>query len=128
MSSKSKFAQQTLWANCLSQAPKAMTLTIVALTALAITILQVNEADAKRYKRGYENTIRIESRFSPNKVIYVPVRRNHHGDREVRLPTGQWINCAKNCHWTVQKEYLDFWEYQRSPFGPGYIRLKTYLD
>lgn len=104
------------------------TASISALLALSFIGISPTNAEAKRYKRHYDNTIRIESRFSPNKYIIAPVRRNHYGDREVRLPTGQWINCAKNCRWTVQKEYLDFWEYQRNPFGPGYFRIERYFD
>lgn len=96
----------------------------LAVLTLTFTSLSPTEASAKKYKRHHQNSIRIESRFSPNKYIIAPVRRNYHGDREVRLPTGQWINCAKNCRWTVQKEYLDFWEYQQNPFGPGYIRFE----
>jgi|GEM_PF-6087450 len=101
---------------------------ISALLALSFVGFSSTNAEAKRYKRHYENTIRIESRFSPNKYIIAPLRTNHYGEKEVRLPTGQWINCAKNCRWTVQKEYLDFWEYQQNPFGPGYVRFNRYFD
>ncbi|GAA6210746.1 hypothetical protein NBRC116602_04860 [Hyphomicrobiales bacterium 4NK60-0047b] len=105
-----------------------LTASISALIALSLIGFSTTDAEAKKYKRHYNNTIRIESRFSPNKYIIAPVRRNHYGDREVRLPNGHWINCAKNCRWTVQKEYLDFWEYQRRPFGPGYVRFERYFD
>ncbi len=125
MSAKSKFALQHLWSKSL---PKAFGLSVIAICTLAITTLSVSIAEAKHYKREYENTIRIESRFSPNKFIYAPVRINHRGDKEVRLPNGRWLNCAKNCRWTVQKEYLDFWEYQQRPFGPGYLRFNIYVD
>ena len=125
MSAKSKFAHQHLWAKSLS---KAFELSVIAICTLMITSLSVSEAKAKKYKRSYENTIRIESRFSPNKFIYAPVRINHRGDKEVRLPNSRWLDCAKNCRWTVQKKYLDFWEYQRNPFGPGYLRFSIYVD
>ncbi len=101
---------------------------ISALLALSFIGISTTDVEAKRYKRHYDNTIRIESRFSPNKYIIAPLRTNKYGEKEVRLPTGQWINCAKNCRWTVQKEYLDFWEYQQDRFGPGYLHFEFYLD
>ncbi len=105
-----------------------LTASLSIVLALSFTGLSSTDAEAKKYKRGYSNTIRIESRFSPNKYIIAPIRKNRYGDTEVRLPNGHWINCAKNCRWTVQKEYLDFWEYQSNPFGPGYIRFNRYFD
>ena len=125
MSAKSKFALNNLWSKSF---PKAYRRSLIVICTLMITTLNVSIAEAKRYKRGYDNTIRIESRFSPNKYIYAPVRINRRGDKEVRLPNGRWLNCAKNCRWTVQKEYLDFWEYQQRPFGPGYLRFNVYVD
>ena len=125
MSVKSGFALQKFEANFLSMTG---VFSILAVAIFALTTLQISEAEAKRYKKDYADTIRVESRFSPNKVIYVPVRRNYRGDKEVRLPTGRWVNCARHCRWTVQKEYLDFWEYQQQPFGPGYLRFNIYLD
>ena len=125
MSAKSKFALNHLWSKSF---PKAYRRSLIVICTLMITTLNVSIAEAKRYKRGYDNTIRIESRFSPNKYIYAPVRINRRGDKEVRLPNGRWLNCAKNCRWTVQKEYLDFWEYQQRPFGPGYVRFERYFD
>lgn len=106
----------------------SLSMCLSALLALSFIGLNVTQTEAKRYKRSYENTIRIESRFSPNKYIIAPVRKNRYGDTEVRLPNGHWINCAKNCRWTVQKEYLDFWKYQQRPFGPGHVRFERYFD
>lgn len=80
-----------------------------------------NEAEARRYNDGYDY-IKVTSRFSPNKQVVVAVRRARGGGREVRLPSGTWIPCEGPCHWTVQKEYLDFWEWQQQKFGPGYFR------
>ena len=84
------------------------------------------EAKAKSYgPHGGDDTIRVESRLSANDYVIVPVRPSRRGGgHEVRLPTGSWVHCEGNCRWTVQKKYLDFWEYQRSPFGPGYLRLR----
>ena len=98
------------------------------LASVLLIALPSFDAEAKSYKRqhGYD-TIRVESRMSANDYVIVPVRssRQRGGGHEVRLPTGSWVHCEGNCRWTVQKKYLDFWEYQRSPFGPGYLRLRS---
>lgn len=106
-----------------SFAKKTLVSALAALTVLAFAgISSPQKAEAKRYHDGYDR-IKIVSRFSPNKYIIAPVRPGRHGDRQVRLPNGRWLDCARNCRWTVQKEYLDFWEFQQNPFGPGYLRL-----
>ena len=99
---------------------------LLLASVLLIALPSLN-AQTKSYKRqhGYD-TIRVESRMSANDYVIVPVRPSRrHGGYEVRLPTGSWVHCAQNCRWTVQKKYLDFWEYQRAPFGPGYLRLRS---
>lgn len=113
-----------------AKTPVRLCLTLLAV--LIITAAAMPSAEAKRYKHhskygGYDR-IKIVSRFSPNKYVIVPIRDGRYGDAEVRLPGGTWIDCERNCEWTVQKKYLDFWEYQQSPFGPGYLRRKFYLD
>lgn len=85
-------------------------------------------ADAKRYKKRQHDRIRIESFFSPNKFIIASIRPARDGGTEVQLPSGRWIHCAGSCTWTVQKEYLDFWQAQQTPFGRGYIKIERYFD
>lgn len=97
----------------------AISITITAPISFAALL---PTASAKSY-----DYIRVESRFSPNKSVTLPIRGSKYGGREVKLPSGTWINCARSCRWTVQKKYLDFWEYQQAPFGPGYIRLRSYF-
>ncbi|GJM02536.1 MAG: hypothetical protein DHS20C08_10370 [Rhodomicrobium sp.] len=101
----------------------ALTIMFVSALFVASSLISSSTAEAKRYNSSGYDRIKIVSRFSPNKYIIAPVRPGRYGDRQVRLPNGRWIDCARNCRWTVQKEYLDFWEFQQNPFGPGYLRL-----
>ena len=114
---------------------KATSAAKICAALLAVFIIAgaaLPSAEAKRYinhsKYGGYDRIKIVSRFSPNKYVIVPIRDGRYGDAEVRLPGGTWIDCERNCEWTVQKKYLDIWEYQQSPFGPGYLRRNFYLD
>lgn len=108
---------------------KFFTSALAVLPLLAVmAIVAPAPVSAKSYKHGGYDRIKIVSRFSPNKYIIAPVRPGRYGDLQVKLPTGSWIDCERNCRWTVQKKYLDFWEYQQAPFGPGYIRRNFYID
>lgn len=110
--------------------PKQLFALSLAL-CLGLSALMVisSAAEARKYKRhsNYDH-IRIESRFSPNKYIIAAIRPAYDGGTEVQLPSGSWVHCASNCRWTVQKEYLDFWEFQQNPFGPGYFRIERHFD
>ncbi len=112
---------------------RAIQLFAIATLCLAVTGLSSSIGHAKKYKYqgGYKyyGKMRIESRFSPNKYIIAPIRRApRFGNLEARLPNGHWLDCEGNCRWAVQREYLDIFEYQMDPFGPGYFRFEFYLD
>ena len=112
--------------------PRSYLLKFIFILGLAVsfvssTAIVSDKATAKSYKNGYSYK-RYTSSYNPNKSVTVAIRRSRKGGREVRLPSGRWVHCARSCRYTVEKEYLDFWRYQERPFGPGYLRLNVYID
>ena len=95
---------------------------ITAMIALLPLLVSPAIGKGSRYQKPAQ--IRIESRYDSNTYIIAPLRPSHGGGYEVRLPGGTWIHCEHNCHWAVQKQYLDFFRYQQQPFGPGYLRFR----
>ena len=57
---------------------------------------------------GPTGEVFAESRFGHG-TVSGPVRAARHG-REVRLPGGTWIDCARSCSETLRTESVDFWE------------------
>ena len=70
--------------------------------------------DAYRY-------VRAESQYNINKYIIAPVRHARLGD-QVLVPKQGWTYCEVTCEYTLQKEYLDFWEDQNDGgIDPGHV-------
>ncbi len=69
--------------------------------------------DAYRY-------VYAESQYDPNKSIVAPVRHSRLGD-QVLVPERGWTDCEFTCKYTLQKEYLDFWEALEDSVQPGYL-------
>lgn len=107
---------------------KVMGLLLACVVGVGGFLATGNGATLHAKSYGSYETIKVTSRFSPNKSVVVPVREARKGGLEVRLPGGNWIHCAQDCGWTVQKYHLDFWEYQQNPFGPSYVRLNNLFN
>lgn len=79
-------------------------------------------ADAREhYSRG-EGYVVAESRWG-NGTVSGPVRYGRNG-REVRLPGGTWVECARSCSETLRRQTVDFWQSmgsQAKDSGPGYL-------
>ena len=61
-----------------------------------------------RRDRDGDNHVTAESRYGLGRVSG-PTRRGPHG-REVRLPSGTWIDCKGSCQETLREETVDFWK------------------
>lgn len=96
---------------------------IILIAMMLATLLAFpGNVEAKKYNKNGYKWVKFHSQFDVSKSIVLPIRRARYGT-EVRLPGGHWIDCAKNCEWTVQKYHLDRIRYTQIPFGPGYIRF-----
>lgn len=76
----------------------------VALTIVLAAIASASGAMAG----GPAGEVVVESRFGHG-TVSGPVRSARYG-REVRLPGGTWIDCARSCSETLRTESVDFWE------------------
>jgi len=89
--------------------------TAAAIAALAITITATS-ADAGR--RGY---VVAESEFGYGRVSGA-VRHTRLG-RQVQLPGGNWVYCARSCAETLRVKTVDFWH---SDEGAGPLNSTTH--
>ena len=77
---------------------------VSALLAAGLLDAAASPADAgRRY-----GMITVQSNFTADTAT-APVRRARYG-WEVRLPSGMWIPCEFNCHYTLRNNTVDFWE------------------
>ena len=91
-------------------------LPVAATLGLALTALAAAPAlEAKPRQPGY-TYITVESRYYAGTTITAPVRQGPRGP-EVRLPGGLWFGCELNCHETLRRESIDFWETLREEGG-----------
>jgi hypothetical protein len=108
----------------------------VAAAALAIAIgmsAASSVADAEPYRRYARSDsmpayVVGESRYGHGSVTG-PVRMGRTGP-QVRLPGGNWIDCARNCADTLRRETVDIWENTGSQMrndGPGYIGFRLWF-
>lgn len=86
-------------------------------------------AEPYRYARSDSMPAYVvaESRYGHGSVTG-PVRMGRTG-AQVRLPGGNWIDCARNCADTLRRETVDIWENTGSQMrndGPGYIGFRLW--
>ena len=88
-----------------------MTFTRLATAAIAVTALTATtltaEADRRRYAPE-RNYVVAHSEFGNGKIA-APVRYTRRG-RQVRLPGGSWVYCARSCSETLRVKTVDFWQ------------------
>jgi len=80
---------------------------LALLLAGMFVLLAATPLEAGRRARGY-GLITVQSNFTADTAT-APVRRARYG-WEVRLPSGMWIPCEFNCHYTLRNNTVDFWE------------------
>ncbi len=84
------------------------------ITAQAKPNHKYKHPDAYRY-------VKAVSQFDLNSYVIVPVRHGKFGD-QVLVPKHGWADCEYTCEFTVQKNYLDFWENQTDDdLSPGHL-------
>ncbi len=86
---------------------KSGTPLLALLLAAIVLLMAAAPSEAGRRYRGY-SLITVQSNFTADTAT-APVRRARYG-WEVRLPSGMWIPCEFNCHYTLRNNTVDFWE------------------
>ncbi len=84
-----------------------------SLPAVAKGKHKYKHPDAYRY-------VHAQSQYNAHKGITAPVRHARLGD-QVLIPQRGWTYCAYSCVYTLQKEYLDFWEGQQDGLSTGLL-------
>ena len=89
---------------------KSASLAIAATITLTFT---ATVSEAGRYKRSYNegSYVVAESDFGNGRVSS-RVRHTRVG-RQVQLPGGNWVYCARSCAETLRVETVDFWQSEK---------------
>ena len=82
----------------------------IALAAATAMVMTVTASEAGRLSRdhGEGSYVVAESEFGNGRVAG-PVRYTRLG-RQVQLPGGSWVYCAKSCAETLRIKTVDFWQ------------------
>lgn len=63
-----------------------------------------------------KGTITVCGTFGNAACYTAPVRRTASG-AQFQLKSGRWVDCARDCHDTLRRETVDFWDEQRNSSG-----------
>ena len=92
--------------------------TLCGTAALALASLMTVSLPAiagERHRAPRQDYVVAHSEFG-NGRIAAPVRYTRRG-RQVQLPGGNWVYCAKSCSETLRVKTVDFW-YSDEGLGP----------
>jgi len=76
--------------------------------AMGVAMLAISQDASSQSRRDRDGGVTAESRYGLGRVT-APTRRGPYG-REVRLPSGTWIDCKGSCQETLREETVDFWK------------------
>jgi hypothetical protein len=82
-------------------------LTLGLAMGIAMAGASQDASSQSRRDRG-EGGVTAENRYGLGRVT-APTRQGPYG-REVRLPSGTWIDCKGSCTETLRDETVDFWK------------------